>query len=721
MTTEKKDLGPLDWRIAITDQAGRPTPEFQRRWALQRGNNDLLQTVEVGDGPPTGTPADGEAYVDVSTTPATLYVGDGGKWIVTGSKTGSNAMGPPGLDGEEGPEGPMGPPGPPGVAGSTGSGGSGAGGGWTLLGTNSPAGTSTTTFSPVSGGYKHLQLRIVSRSTASGTGSSAVHIQFNGDTGTNYDSQIQFTNSTSAQAVSFQSQTGAQIGELPPSGAPTSVPGVLIVEIPFYTNTSFTKTILSHYGLIANTLNFTGMYDITAWSLWNNTAAVNSIAISLASGNFDTGSVVELWGINSVVPAAPGPVGPPGLDGADGEDGLMGPPGQIGLQGIAGPTGLQGPIGRGPPGLDGEDGQDGSPGLRGERGEKGLQGIIGMMGFDGDPGDDGAPIPGSRGATGSTGPQGPIGFGPPGQDGEPGDDGMAIPGPQGLRGATGLQGIVGPAVMVIDGVDGEDYSDCSYGLFVPAAGGIMTGALTLPANIGGANVPSLNIGNVGLLNNGGLAVYVGGAVSALYGPGTTQLVNTGATVTLEAVRMDTTLTSGQQILNFGVFGNNSVGTNLGWTGITSTANVATAGSEVGLLRFLTYHGGALTIDFQIFNGNLTTPTQVVINSSGGIVGIFASPYTRLTSPSTGFSATIGNAINYLIIIPTAPLATGTVITPAAPLDGHEITITTTQTITGLTVTANTGQVIVGTPTTLLANNFCKFKYSLATTTWYRVG
>ena len=43
-----QDTGPLDWRIAITDKAGRPTPEFQRRWAIQRNNNGLI-TPPGGD------------------------------------------------------------------------------------------------------------------------------------------------------------------------------------------------------------------------------------------------------------------------------------------------------------------------------------------------------------------------------------------------------------------------------------------------------------------------------------------------------------------------------------------------------------------------------------------------------------------------------------------------------------------------------------------------
>ncbi len=76
-----QDLGPLDWRIAITDSGGRPTPEFQRRWNTQRSNNGLIGTT-VGSGPPpvSPTPLDGAMYADSSTTPYTLYVSFGGTW-----------------------------------------------------------------------------------------------------------------------------------------------------------------------------------------------------------------------------------------------------------------------------------------------------------------------------------------------------------------------------------------------------------------------------------------------------------------------------------------------------------------------------------------------------------------------------------------------------------------------------------------------------------------
>lgn len=79
-----KDTGPLDWRIAIVTGDGRPTPEFQRRWATQRTNNAQIGSITLGMGVPTTVPDDGAEYIDISTTPYTLYVGNSKMWHQVG-------------------------------------------------------------------------------------------------------------------------------------------------------------------------------------------------------------------------------------------------------------------------------------------------------------------------------------------------------------------------------------------------------------------------------------------------------------------------------------------------------------------------------------------------------------------------------------------------------------------------------------------------------------
>lgn len=83
---KKRALGPLDWRMAIVDKGGRPTPEFQRRWNDQRNNNELIGIIALGEGEPLlePPPEDGAGYIDVSSEPYTFYVFYEDEWHVVG-------------------------------------------------------------------------------------------------------------------------------------------------------------------------------------------------------------------------------------------------------------------------------------------------------------------------------------------------------------------------------------------------------------------------------------------------------------------------------------------------------------------------------------------------------------------------------------------------------------------------------------------------------------
>lgn len=86
--------------------------------------------------------------------------------------------------------------------------------------------------------------------------------------------------------------------------------------------------------------------------------------------------------------------------------------------------------------------------------------------------------------------------------------------------------------------------------------------------------------------------------------------------------------------------------------------------------------------------------------------------------TTAFSYTFAAGTQTLIINPAGTLATGTVTMPAAPADGMVITVESTQIITALTLSGNTGQSIVGVPATLFPNQPMSYVYRLSNTTWY---
>lgn len=73
-------------------------------------------------------------------------------------------------------------------------------------------------------------------------------------------------------------------------------------------------------------------------------------------------------------------------------------------------------------------------------------------------------------------------------------------------------------------------------------------------------------------------------------------------------------------------------------------------------------------------------------------------------PLTAFTITPANTTTWEILNPAGTLATGTLTMPAQPSDGGRFCISSTQTQTALTVTANTGQTLKGTAVTALVAN-----------------
>jgi hypothetical protein len=88
------------------------------------------------------------------------------------------------------------------------------------------------------------------------------------------------------------------------------------------------------------------------------------------------------------------------------------------------------------------------------------------------------------------------------------------------------------------------------------------------------------------------------------------------------------------------------------------------------------------------------------------------------TPSTGFSYTFAANTQVLVMNPAATLATGFITMPASPSDGMTITFSSSQQITALTLSGNTGQSIVSNVTFLPAKTGVSYVYRLANTTWY---
>ena len=119
----------------------------------------------------------------------------------------------------------------------------------------------------------------------------------------------------------------------------------------------------------------------------------------------------------------------------------------------------------------------------------------------------------------------------------------------------------------------------------------------------------------------------------------------------------------------------------------------------------------------------STPAAITATTLTSTAGRADTSYSYQT-PATGFTITIGNGVYTLILDPAGALLTGTITMPSAPGDGQVVRMTSTQNISALTVSPNTGQSIKNAPTaftvSLTGDQGYEFIYRAANTTWYRL-
>ena len=152
-------------------------------------------------------------------------------------------------------------------------------------------GAASATFSSIPATYKHLQVRITALGdTATGYD---VTMRFNSDTASNYNWHRLYGNGSSALAQgSLTSVTSMYVAA---DGARTTYPFVSVIDILDYADTNKYTTIRNLNGFDQNSAG-----AVLLWSgLWRNTAAVNSIAITVAANNLAEHSSFALYGIRS--------------------------------------------------------------------------------------------------------------------------------------------------------------------------------------------------------------------------------------------------------------------------------------------------------------------------------------------------------------------------------------------------------------------------------------
>lgn len=154
-------------------------------------------------------------------------------------------------------------------------------------------GAASITFSSIPSTYRHLQIRLLVRSTTVTT-QSVAYMQFNSDTAANYSYHELTGQGSTAGAGGSASVTGPRIAIYPGASSTASMFGVGVIDILDYKDTNKYTTYRSLNG---NDQNGSG-YVILFSGNWRNTAAVSTITIGDNSGgNFVQYTQAALYGI----------------------------------------------------------------------------------------------------------------------------------------------------------------------------------------------------------------------------------------------------------------------------------------------------------------------------------------------------------------------------------------------------------------------------------------
>ena len=141
-------------------------------------------------------------------------------------------------------------------------------------------GSASVSFTSIPADYTHLQVRCIAQSTTTTEQYSPFKFELNSDTtGTNYYSHRLFGNGASVTSASQQAPYIAQIQDK--YGSANTFSG-LVIDVLDYTNTNKYTTLRGLAGGDVNAAGGTmGLYSV----LWNNSAAITSITMSVVGGS----------------------------------------------------------------------------------------------------------------------------------------------------------------------------------------------------------------------------------------------------------------------------------------------------------------------------------------------------------------------------------------------------------------------------------------------------
>ena len=149
----------------------------------------------------------------------------------------------------------------------------------------------TVTFSSIPTTYRDLLIVVRGRSNRAGTNNDEVRLQFNGDTGNNYEYARTGRAISSAFSDGNATQGSAWIGSISAATSTANLPGLVEATIGDYNGTTFHKVVNGGSTAGGSGDTFTAKQG----AIWRNTAAITSVVVLMVS-TFVDGSVVSLYG-----------------------------------------------------------------------------------------------------------------------------------------------------------------------------------------------------------------------------------------------------------------------------------------------------------------------------------------------------------------------------------------------------------------------------------------
>lgn len=156
-------------------------------------------------------------------------------------------------------------------------------------------GAASVNFATIPDIFSALRLDVHGRGDAAQVG-VGVCVQFNGDTGNNYDIEVLAAGGASSNGAEALAQAQAEFGVLTAANDTASKPGGATLTIPGYAGTTFHKVGYSQGGrqhAVTSGNTKVTMYAI----LWRSTAAITSLLVKPNPGNLVQGTTVTLYGL----------------------------------------------------------------------------------------------------------------------------------------------------------------------------------------------------------------------------------------------------------------------------------------------------------------------------------------------------------------------------------------------------------------------------------------